>query len=183
VKEKFNKTQNRMKTTLTLIIGLTLAASALDTYAQAGPPGRGRGPGGPPGGAGSLPPPLAAVLDLNQDGVLSAEEIAAAPALLKALDKNNDGVLTAGEFCPADRNPQGRGPGRGAGACRWIDTDGDGVLSTAEMTNAADSLRKLDLNGDGAVSADELRPGGGFGRGQGAGQGGGRRGPGGPPAR
>lgn len=175
-----------MKTTLTLIIGLTLAASAIDTYAQAGPAGRGRGAGGPPGGAGGLPPQIATVLDLNQDGILSAEEIAAAPALLKALDKNNDGVLAADEFCPTGRNPQGRGPaaGRGgAGACRWLDTDSDGVLSTAEMTNAADSLRKLDRNGDGAVTADEIRPGGGFGRGQGAGQGGGRRGPGGPPAR
>ncbi len=169
-----------MKTTLTLIIGLTIATSAIDTYAQAGPQG---GRGGPPGGRDALPPQLAAVLDLNKDDILSADEIAAAPALLKALDKNNDGQLTADEFCPTGQNPAGRGPGRGAGACRWLDTDGDGILSAAEITNATDSLRKLDRNGDGTVTADEIRAGGGYGRGAGAGQGGGRRGPGGPPTR
>lgn len=170
-----------MKTTLTLIIGLTLAASAVDTLGQAGPPGRRGGPGGP--NAGTLPPRIAEVLDLDHNNILSADEIDAAPDLLRKLDTNNDGQVTMEEFCPYAQNPPGRGPGRGAGGCRWLDTDGDGVLSAAEITNASEALRKLDRNGDSAVTADEMRLGGGFGRGPGAGPGGGRRGPGGPPTR
>ncbi len=63
-----------------------------------------------------LPPVLAAV-DVNQDGVLSADEIAAAPAALMTLDANQDGVLTRDELRPADRG-QGQGRGRGFGGPR-----------------------------------------------------------------
>ena len=44
--------------------------------------------------------PLEKVLDANSDGVISAEEIANAPAALKKLDKNGDGKLAADEFRP-----------------------------------------------------------------------------------
>lgn len=169
-----------MKTTLTLIIGLTLAASAIDTYAQGGSQGRRGGAGGPPGGINALPPQIAAVFDLDKNNILSADEIAAAPELLKKLDKNNDGQIAADEFCPAGMNPPGRGAGRGgAGACRWLDTDGDGILSAQEIAAASESLGKLDRNGDSAVTPDEMRLNAGMGRGMG----GGRRGAGGPPAR
>ncbi len=48
--------------------------------------------------------PTLAALDANHDGVISALEIANAPAALAALDKNRDGVLTAAELLPV-RNP------------------------------------------------------------------------------
>jgi hypothetical protein len=47
-------------------------------------------------------------LDTNHDGILSADEIANAPASLKKLDKNGDGQLTADEYRPQGG---GRGPG------------------------------------------------------------------------
>ena len=51
-------------------------------------------------------------LDTNHDGILSAEEIANAPASLKKLDKNGDGQLTEEELRPPP--PGGRGgPPRG----------------------------------------------------------------------
>ena len=76
-----------------------------------GQPGRGRG--------------LAALnigfstLDSDNDGVLSATEIAAAPTSLAKLDKNSDGQITSDEIGVA--MPQGRGSGgpdgpEGAGA-------------------------------------------------------------------
>lgn len=44
--------------------------------------------------------PLVAALDTDTNGVISAEEIANAPASLKALDKNGDGQLTREELFP-----------------------------------------------------------------------------------
>jgi Ca2+-binding EF-hand superfamily protein len=62
-------------------------------------------PGGHPAGApdGVRPHrvmPLVAALDTDTNGVISAEEIANAPASLKALDKNGDGQLTRDELFP-----------------------------------------------------------------------------------
>jgi hypothetical protein len=45
--------------------------------------------------------PIMMALDANQDGRLSAEEIANATAALKTLDKNADGQLTMEELRPA----------------------------------------------------------------------------------
>jgi hypothetical protein len=57
---------------------------------------------GPPPGGGNRPkPPIESALDANGDGVISAEEIANAPAALKTLDKNGDGELSADEYRPA----------------------------------------------------------------------------------
>lgn len=74
----------------------------------AGGPPRGRGadrPEGPPRGEGAEGrpehppvPPLFGALDSDQDGVLSAAEISAAPASLATLDQNADGQLTPNEF-------------------------------------------------------------------------------------
>ncbi|MBL9192620.1 MAG: hypothetical protein JNJ82_09685 [Opitutaceae bacterium] len=61
-----------------------------------------RGPGGP-GGPGQNPVMLA--LDANQDGTLSAAEIAGASASLAALDDNKDGKLTRDELRPLPPTP------------------------------------------------------------------------------
>lgn len=39
-----------------------------------------------------------------------------------------------------------------------FDADRDGVLSAAEIQNAAEALAKLDQNGDGVLTRDEMRP-------------------------
>jgi Ca2+-binding EF-hand superfamily protein len=70
------------------------------------------------------------------------------------------------------------GFGRGGGMMRSpafqaLDTDKDGVISAAELANAAVSLKALDRNGDGKLTEDEVRPqmGGRGGRGGGRGDG------------
>lgn len=57
--------------------------------------------------------PLLAAVDTNQDGVLSAEEIAAAPQSLRALDADADQQLSLDEIRPADRRRGFRGPRQG----------------------------------------------------------------------
>ncbi len=85
------------------------------------PPGNG---GNNPGPAVPRPDPTAlpgffGLLDRDDDGLLSAREIAAAPDTLKQLDLNGDGQLTVREIraaLPADP-PAGRrgGPGNAGG--------------------------------------------------------------------
>ena len=57
--------------------------------------------------------PLMAALDVNKDGIISAEEIANASAALKTLDKNKDGELSRDEFMgmPPRGDRRGFGPG------------------------------------------------------------------------
>lgn len=77
--------------------------------AQQGPGGPGgRGPGGP--GRPRRMDPILAALDLNHDGILSKDEIDAAPDSLRALDKNGDGKLTMEELRP--NFPGSNGPDR-----------------------------------------------------------------------
>jgi len=82
-----------------------IAASGPGEGEGEGRGGRG-GRGGPEGGMMRMDPILNA-LDRNHDGVISAEEIANAPAALKTLDKNQDGKITQDEVRPDF------GPGRG----------------------------------------------------------------------
>jgi len=80
----------------------TAAAQPQPTAGGRGERGReGEGRGGPP-----RRDALFAALDLNGDGALSADEIAAAPAHLKALDTDGDGALALPEVFA-----QGRGRG------------------------------------------------------------------------
>ena len=74
--------------------------------------------------------PLMAALDTDKDGVLSAEEIAAASENLKKLDKNGDGKIDRKELLPP--RPQGKqgdnaqGPRDGKGPRDGTDgQDGD----------------------------------------------------------
>ena len=172
-----------MKQTITLLIGLALAGSALTVSAQQG---RGRGAGGPHRyGAQTFPPPIAATLDADTNGVLSAAEIEQAPSQLLKLDQNGDGQLSAEELCPGGFGRGGQecpwgGQGQGRGACAKgqnsvllviFDTDKDGALTSAEINGAPAALKALDKNGDGELTADEIRPLRGQGQCQGQGQG------------
>ncbi len=118
-----------------LLIGATaLTMSGILLTARDGsqsPPSRGvdsqeGGAQGEPGKGNRPPkPPLEIVLDANGDGVIDADEIAAAATALKKLDKNGDGRLTPEEYrpphpprqggqAPGDQgHPGGEGPGQG----------------------------------------------------------------------
>ncbi len=95
-------------------------------------------------------------LDTDHDYVISASEIAAAPAALRQLDLNGDGKLSAEEcglwggsrtlFMHA--NP----------VLAALDTDHDSEISASEIRNAAAALKRLDLNGDGKLLPVEIAP-------------------------
>ena len=166
-----------MKQTITLLIGLALAGSALTADAQQG---QGCGGGGPHRyGAQNFPPPIAAIFDTDSNGVMSEAEMAQAASQLLKLDKNQDGQLTAEELCLGGLGRGGQecpwgGQGQGRGACAngqksvllvLLDADKDGILSAAEINGAPAMLKALDKNGDGQVTPDEIRPLAGGGRG------------------
>lgn len=165
-----------MKQTITIIIGLALAGSALTVGAQ-----QGRGAGAQHRyGAQRFPPPIAVVLDTDSNGVLSAAELDQAPSQLLKLDQNNDGQLTAEELFPGGmgRNGQecpwgGQGQGKGRRTCAngqksvllaIFDTNKDGILTSAEINGAPAALKALDENSDGQVNTEEIRPLPGCGR-------------------
>lgn len=144
-----------------------------------GPP-----PGGPPPGAGRGP---IAVIDTNQDGVLSPEEIAGAAKALLTLDKNGDGKLTSDEIFPGmgpgglmarpgetppnggqpGTPPLGKRPGGLPGAfdpqefrerLKRADANGDGKLSKEEAPEMVrNNFDRLDGNGDGFLDEVEMR--------------------------
>lgn len=129
---------------------------ALLTVASAQPPEGGRPP--------HRPPPVM-VLDRDHDGVISAEEIAAAADTLAKLDSNGDGQLTMEELRPprppkADRPEGGQPPGKPPRppVIEVLDADHDGQLSANELQTAPTSLKQLDMNGDGVISPKELHP-------------------------
>ncbi|HEX7261166.1 MAG TPA: EF-hand domain-containing protein [Luteolibacter sp.] len=136
---------------------LALAASVTATAQPPQPHGGERRP--PP------VPPLFAILDTDQDKVISADEIQAAADALGKLDKNNDGKITLEELRmpPPDGKKGPKHPPSGKPpippVIAALDADGDGTISAAELENAPDSLKALDKDGDGALSPEEIRPG------------------------
>jgi hypothetical protein len=108
--------------------------------------------------------PLMRALDTNKDGVISADEIAAAPTALRALDKNNDGQVTLDELLPprpadAPPPPTNAGPHHPPSPLFVaLDVNRDGALSADEIANAASSLAALDTNHDGQLTHEEFRP-------------------------
>lgn len=72
---------------------LILLAGLSNLSAQTPPPP-------PPEGHRPPPSPVVGAIDINHDGMISAEEIALASESLRQLDRNQDGQLTRDEFCP-----------------------------------------------------------------------------------
>ncbi len=148
-------------------LGVHLAAAAPQPPAgDARPPGEPKHP--PHHRPGSA---IARALDTNKDHVLSAAEIAAAPASLRALDANGDGILTRDELRPkppADLPPPPDAPPPPDDAnvrhrpidplLLALDANADGNLGAGEIANASASLLALDTNKDGQLTRDELRP-------------------------
>ena len=99
-----------MKFETPLILATLMVSCGSIVFGQGGDQ---RTPGGPRRGPGRHeagrrpPPPIIAALDLNRDGVISADEIAKAPESLKKLDKNGDGQLTRDELRPPGHPPGG----------------------------------------------------------------------------
>jgi Ca2+-binding EF-hand superfamily protein len=158
---------------LALLLGVCVVSVAAGLAAQE--------PGGRPGGRGGPMPgsPLLMALDANRDGVISAEEIAAATPALKALDKNGDGILWAQEVMPMGRGrgegPEGGRDGRGGGdggaggapatsaddlvaMLMAYDANKDGQLTKAELPERMQPIfDRADANKDGKLTVDEIR--------------------------
>jgi hypothetical protein len=107
-------------------------------------------------------------LDADRDNIVSASEIAHAPAALKKLDKNHDGKLTA-EECGLRLPARLKADPQVAARARVqfmrihpvlaaLDADHDGVISSSEIKRAPAALRTLDKNLDGNLTIEELLP-------------------------
>jgi Ca2+-binding EF-hand superfamily protein len=173
--------------------------SAVEAFAQEGQPG---------GMSFMRMSPILSAIDVNHDGVLSADEIANAPAQLRKLDKNGDGKLTQDEagLQMGRGGGRGRGEGRGEGegggdeppspaptaeeltaTLMVFDANHNGQLEKSEVPERMQGLfERGDTNHDGVLTRDEIaklaeanrQQAGGGGRGPG-GDGRGRGGPGG----
>jgi Ca2+-binding EF-hand superfamily protein len=128
-----------------------LAFAAAAALAQEGP---GQGPGGM---SFIRMSPILNAVDVNQDGVLSAAEIANAPAQLRKLDKNGDGKLTRDEAGLQMQMGRGGGRGRGEGGRGEGDGGGDeppAPAPTAEELTA--TLMMFDANHNGQLEKSEV---------------------------
>ncbi len=97
-----------------------------------------------------------AAIDLNHDGYLSADEIAVAPDSLVRLSAG--GRLTANECGMRTRTQTIADPQIYAAAIIKYDTDGDGKLDVYELPGGMKGLvRQADTNGDFLLSPAEIR--------------------------
>lgn len=80
--------------------------------------------------------------DRDGDLMLSAAEMANAPAMLRTLDRDKDGSLGPDEATPLQ--------------LAVLDQDLDGIISSAEIGHSTAALRALDSNHDGAVALAEV---------------------------
>ena len=112
--------------------------------------------------------PVFAALDVDRDGTLSPAELVNAPVALAVLDRNNDGALTRDEVRPAfgRGGREGRGepvntapasPDDLAAMLMSFDKNGDGKLTKTEVPERMLGLfDRADADKDGTLTAEEL---------------------------
>jgi Ca2+-binding EF-hand superfamily protein len=113
---------------------------------------------------GSLPafaqdPPALARLDTDKSGDVSLEEfVAAGNPRVSSADKDGDGKATAEEIAATFNG--GDAAQRAAELVKRFDTDGDGVISLAEVEARRKArFAEVDANSDGKLTAEELKAG------------------------
>jgi Ca2+-binding EF-hand superfamily protein len=127
-----------MKRTLIFLLVLTL-----NGFSQEG----GRAPGGGMRMSPMRMSPSMRILDADQDGVISAAEIAQAGARFAAMDRNGDAKLTEDELRP--QGGPGPGPGRQEGGPR-------GEASAMSAEDTVNAMMQFDRNKDGRLTKDEV---------------------------
>lgn len=163
-----------MKTKSILHSGISAAALFVAATGFTAPQSSNEPPPPPPS------PPILAALDANHDGVIDADEIAAASKVLAALDTNNDGTLSLYELllpplANADQNSStpDASPGASPSATpdAWSQGVGTGHKSRTHsrseknepppqqlsMMAALRLVATLDMNQDYFVDADEIK--------------------------
>lgn len=133
------------------------AAVTFSVWAMAQPPGEGPD-GGPQRVRGMRMFPVMAALDANDDGEISAEELARATEALKALDKNSDGKLSDDELRPNFPGREGRPgfAGRGEGGVGPGIFGRGGPEGERGREGMIARLMELDRNKDGKLDKDEV---------------------------
>jgi Ca2+-binding EF-hand superfamily protein len=102
---------------------------------------------------------LLKALDTDHDGVISAEELAAAPDVLRTLDRNHDGKITPDELGIMGP-PDADGPSADemVKTLMAFDKNGDGKLQRDEVPERMHGLfDRGDINKDGVLTIDEIR--------------------------
>jgi len=124
------------------------------------PQGQAGGPRGPQPGDGPRQPWIlvhADEVDLNEDGIISRDEIVGeAEKAFGGYDANKDGELSESEL-NAKGNVRSAMGGFIRGHAKELDRDEDGVLTRKEtVDNATRMFARIDSNGDGKITKTEL---------------------------
>ena len=154
---------------MTMSKGLTaatlaaLVAATLTTAIPAAARGPGEGQGMMEGGmmgAGPFAIPDFDTIDADKDGLITAAELGAhRAAAVAGTDANSDGKLSVEELAAQDLKMMSeRASSRAARLIETLDTDGDSLLSAAEMAARPMPARmfdQIDTDGDNAISKAE----------------------------